>query len=244
MLEDEGRLLPKPRTHMRNLTLVFDLDGTLVDTAPDLLAATNHVLADAGLPPVPADVVRPSIGFGARHMIVEGLRRSRTQLPEQEIDHLLTRFLTFYESNIAVGSRPFDGVTAALTAFEEAGARLAVCTNKREDLSRSLLSALNLDRHFVALAGRDTFPVSKPDPEHLLGTIQMAEGDPARAIMIGDSGVDVATAKAAGVPVVACSFGYSERPVAELGADWIIHHYSELHEAIHALKAGAPEELS
>ena len=225
---------------MHGLTLVFDLDGTLVDTAPDLIAATNHALLDLGLAPVPHDVLRPAIGFGARHMIVEGLRQTGKTLEDADLDRLLARFLVYYEANIAAESQPFEGVIDALETFRAAGARLAVCTNKRENLSKSLLAALNLYKHFVALAGRDTFSVHKPDPGHLIGTIELANGDPRRAIMIGDSKVDVATAKNALLPVIACSFGYSDLPANELGADAVIGHFEELADAVAALIPSLP----
>jgi len=222
---------------MQDLTVVFDLDGTLVDTAPDLVGATNHALADLGLPAVSAHLLRPWISFGARRMIVEALVHAETSRPDTEVDRLLDLFLGYYEANIARESRPFPGAIEAISTLQDSGARLAVCTNKRESLSRALLSALDLDRHFHGLAGRDTFPVCKPHPDHLLGAIRLAGGDPARAIMIGDSDVDFRTAKAAHVPVVAVSFGYTEIPVAELGPDRVIDHYNALLPAIRDLRA-------
>jgi phosphoglycolate phosphatase len=222
---------------MQDLTVVFDLDGTLVDTAPDLVGATNHALADLGLAPVSAHLLRPWISFGARRMIVEALVHSGGTRPDTEVDRLLDVFLGYYEANIARESRPFPGAIEAISTLAGAGARLAVCTNKRESLSRALLNELDLDRHFHGLAGRDTFPVCKPHPDHLLGAIRLAGGDPARAVMIGDSAVDICTAKAAHVPVVAVSFGYTEIPVAELGPDRVIDHYNALLPAIRDLHA-------
>jgi len=221
---------------MHDLTLVFDLDGTLVDTAPDLIAAANHALTGFGLAPVAGGLLRPWIGYGARRMLVESLREQGSEWPEPEVDRLLERFLAFYERNIAAESRPFPGAVAALEKFRGAGARLAVCTNKREVLSRELLAALDLGHLFDALAGRDTFPVSKPHPDHLIGSIRRAGGEPDRAIMIGDTHVDVETARAASVPVIACTFGYSETPVRTLGADAVIDHFDELEPAILALR--------
>ncbi len=222
---------------MQNLTVVFDLDGTLVDTAPDLVGATNHALSDLGLPAVAADILRPWISFGAQRMIVEALVHSGEQLPASEVDRLLALFLAYYEENIARESRAFPGVIEAIEQLTAAGARLAVCTNKRESLSRSLLVALDLDRHFQGLAGRDTFPVCKPHPDHLLGAVRLAGGDPAHALMVGDSDVDIRTAKAAGVPVVAVSFGYTAIPVRELAPDRVIDHYDALIPAIRDLHA-------
>ena len=225
---------------MTSITLVFDLDGTLVDTAPDLVAATNHALADLALPPVPADILRPSIGFGARHMISAGLRQSGQLLAEHEIDRLHEIFLKHYEANIAATSRPFEGAVHALERLRASGFRLAVCTNKRESLSRQLLLALGLMPHFEALAGRDTFPVNKPHADHLTGAVRLAGGSPARAIMIGDTKVDIATARAARVPAIACTFGYSDVPLEALGPDRIIAHFDELENAVASLVATHP----
>lgn len=220
---------------MRDATLVFDLDGTLVDTAPDLIAATNHVLAGIGLPGVSEHKLRPLIGHGARFMVEHAIGPDAAKLTEDERKRLLDRFLDYYGSNIAVGSRPFEGTVAALERFKSAGAKLAVCTNKNERMSKVLLEALGMGRLFSAVAGRDTFAVFKPHPDHLLGTIRLAGGDRSRAIMVGDSRVDIETAKAAGVPVVAVSFGYTDKPVRELGPDKVIDHYDELERVIVAL---------
>ncbi len=222
---------------MQNLTVVFDLDGTLVDTAPDLVGATNHALSDLGLPAVGTAFLRPWISFGAQRMIVEALAHSGQQLPPPEVARLLDLFLAYYEQNIARESRPYPGVVEAIQTLSASGARLAVCTNKRESLSRSLLAALDLDHHFHGLAGRDTFPVCKPHPDHLLGAVRLAGGDPARALMVGDSDVDIKTAKAAGVPVVAVSFGYTAIPVAQLAPDRVIDHYDALIPTIRDLQA-------
>ncbi len=220
---------------MRDATLVFDLDGTLVDTAPDLVAATNHVLAGLGLPGVSEHELRPLIGHGARFMVDHAMGPDAVKLSEDERKRLLESFLDYYGRNIAVGSRPFEGTVSALERFRGAGAKLAVCTNKSERMSRTLLEALGMSPLFAAVAGRDTFPVFKPHPDHLLGTIRLAGGEAARAIMVGDSRIDIATAKAAGVPVVAVTFGYTDTPVRELAPDRVIDHYDELEPAIVAL---------
>ncbi len=220
---------------MRDLTVVFDLDGTLVETAPDLIRSTNHVLALAGLAPVAPAAIRPSISFGGRAMIVKGLEIREARLTEAEIDKLLDVFLDHYATNIAVESHAFPGLEAALDSLAAAGATLAVCTNKREGLSRTLLETLGLDRRFAAIAGRDTFPVYKPHPDHLLGAIRMAGGDPARAVMVGDSDTDIKTARAAGIPVIGVPFGYTDVPIAELAPDEVVHHYDHLVPAIERL---------
>jgi len=210
---------------MRDLTIVFDLDGTLIDTAPDLIHATNHVIVGEGLAPMPAEALRPWISHGARRLIEVGLAARGQNRTSAEVDVLLDRFLAYYEANIAVESRPFEGLLSVLDTAAAAGARLAVCTNKREYLSRMLLDQLALTPRFAAIAGRDTFPVCKPHPDHLFGAIRLAGGDPTRAVMVGDSDVDVATAKAAGIPVVAVTFGYTSIPISELSADAVIDHY-------------------
>ena len=217
---------------MRDLTLVFDLDGTLVDTAPDLIASTNHVLDHLGLPRVDGETLRPFVGHGAKHMIERAVGPAAETMSPAEHERLLARYLDYYGSHIAVESRPFSGLLPLLEKFQAEGVKLAVCTNKMEFLSRSLLDALDMSRFFVAVAGRDTLRASKPHPDALLGTIAMAGGDKTRAIMIGDSGVDVATGKAAGVPVISVSFGYTETPVREFSPDLVIDHFSELEPAI------------
>ena len=213
---------------MQDLTVVFDLDGTLVETAPDLIRATNHVLGIAGLEPVEPAAIRPSISFGGRAMIVRALDIRGARLPADEIDRLLEIFLDHYATNIAVESHPFPGLEAALDLLSARGARLAVCTNKREGMSRLLLETLGLAHRFAAIAGRDTFAVHKPHPDHLTGAIRFAGGDPALAVMIGDSDTDIKTARAAGVPVIGVPFGYTDVPIEDLGPDAVIAHYDHL----------------
>jgi len=217
---------------LKGATLVFDLDGTLVDTAPDLLRTLNHILDTVGCPPRPMDDVRPFMGLGARRIITEGLKASGRQVSDAETDALFEKFLGFYSENIAVESRPYPGVEAVLEVAGAAGARLAICTNKMERLTQILLKELDLNRHLHGVAGRDTFPVCKPDPVHLKGAVELAGGALERAVMIGDNATDINTAKAASVPSVAVTFGYSEISPAELGADVLIDHYDELLPAL------------
>ncbi len=226
--------------HLSGATLVFDLDGTLVDTAPDLVATLNHILGEQALPAVTAGQFRPLISLGARHMLVEGLKLAGETRSDQQLDGLFERFLDYYAKNVAVESAPYPNVVDVLDAARDAGARLGVCTNKREDLSRALLRALELHDRFDAILGRDTLDVCKPDPRHLTETIARAGGRSDRAIMIGDSNADVAAAKAAGVPVVAVSFGYSKTPAHALGADAVIDDYAELTALLPGLLKGNP----
>ena len=226
---------PRSANRFHDATIVFDLDGTLIDTAPDLIGATNHVLAGLSLAPRPAEMLRPWISYGARRMITEALAEHGQTRTEAEIDTLLARFLDHYEANIARLSRPFPHAIDAIKALREHGARVAICTNKREALSRKLLDALTLTDLFAAIVGRDTLPVCKPDPGHLTGTIARAGGHVGRAVMIGDSGVDIAAARAAGIPVVGVSFGYTATPMAELAPDVTLDTYRTLEQALAGL---------
>ncbi len=213
---------------LRGWTIAFDLDGTLVDTAPDLVLATHHALATLGAPPVAQRHILPWVSFGARRMITESLAVLGRAESEPTVDRALNDFLVHYAANIAVESRPFPGAVQALDDLARRGARLAVCTNKRQDLSLALLDALGLSRRFAAIVGRDAVPRSKPHPDHLLAAIARAGGSPHRAVMVGDSEVDIETAQSARVPVVAVTFGYPGRPVADCAPDAIIDHYDAL----------------
>ena len=218
-------------------TLVFDLDGTLIDTAPDLIDTLNVVFAREGMPPVPYDTARNLIGGGARAMIERGIEAEGRALAPEKVEQMFADFLAHYSAHIADRSRPFPGLVETLDTLGAQGHRLAVCTNKLERLSLLLLKALDLAPRFSAICGQDTFGVQKPDPEILRRTIAAAGGDPRHAIMIGDSATDIRTAQAAGIPVIAVDFGYSERPVAEFGPDRVIGHYAQLPATIAAVVA-------
>lgn len=215
--------------------IAFDLDGTLVDTAPDLLGTLDHVLSAHGIAPVDRDEARPMIGGGARLLIVRALNRTGVEVSPEELDRLNRQFLDHYAAHIADASRPFPGLEQALDRLQARGAILAVCTNKLEFLARLLLDGLGMTSRFAAITGADTFGIAKPDPLPLLSTIAACGGQAGRAVMIGDSATDIATAQAAGVPSVAVSFGYTETPAAQLGADRLIHHFSDLEAAVDEL---------
>ena len=215
-------------------TIVFDLDGTLVDTAPDLCAALNHALAVLDRPPVPAADVRHLVGHGARKLLERGLAASGVSTPEL-VEAGFPAFLGFYAAHIADSSRPYPGVEAALDALAAAGCTLAICTNKPAALSAALVTALGWDGRFAANLGFDSVPSPKPDPRHLLAAIAAAGGDPATTVFVGDSITDTMTARAASIRVIAVSFGFSDRPVAELGADIVIDHYDALLPALRLL---------
>jgi phosphoglycolate phosphatase len=213
-------------------TIVFDLDGTLVDTAPDLIGTLNLILTRNGVAPVDFDEARSMIGAGVKPLLVRGLASKEVELPPAEIDRLFAEYLEVYAAHIADRSRAFPGLEAALDTLTAQGCRLAVCTNKLEWLSVRLLDALGLSSRFVAICGQDTFPMRKPDPEMLRLTIARAGGDTGHAVMVGDSMTDVATAKAAAVPVIAVDFGYTDIAPAELGADRLISHFDALPAAV------------
>ena len=215
--------------------VVFDLDGTLVDTAPDLINALNFILAREGLAPVPLHAARNMIGAGARKLLERGLELEGRTVSLAELDRLTDDFINHYAEHIADASRPFDGLEAALDDLESSGYRFAVCTNKLEWLSKRLLDRLNLSPRFAAICGADTFGVSKPDPAILRQTVARAGGELASAIMVGDAGPDVGVARRAGIPVICVSFGYTEVPVADLKPDRVIDHMRELRGAIESL---------
>ncbi len=212
--------------------LVFDLDGTLVDTAPDLIDSVNHAIGTRDLPPVDEQFLRPHAGRGGRVMIELAAARSGRRFADPDLDDLNDLFLAHYGDNLPGRSACFPGALAALERFAAAGYALAICTNKPQALTDRLMAGLGADRYFAAIAGADAFPWRKPDPRHLLGVIDRAGGDPARAIMIGDSDVDMNTALAAGIPAIAVSFGYSDTPASSLEANALIHHFDELDDAL------------
>ncbi len=222
---------------MSAATIVFDLDGTLVDTAPDLIDTLNIMLERHGEPPVAYQAARALIGGGVRPLIERALVARK--LGPAEIDAIFKEYLDHYVAHIADRSRPYPGLLDALDILERRGHRFAVCTNKLEWLALRLLEALDLKQRFAAICGPDTFGIRKPDPGILHQTRARAGGRAEHAVMIGDSGTDVVTARAAGMPVVLVDFGYTEIPVSELGADRIIGHFDALPEAIDALLAPA-----
>jgi phosphoglycolate phosphatase len=221
----------------KNPTIVFDLDGTLVDTAPDLIGALNFVLRREGLPPVPLASARNMIGAGARKLIERGLEAEGRAMTVKDIDRMTADFIDYYGEHIAEASRPFEGLERALDDLSARGFLLAVCTNKLEWLSKRLLDQLDLSPRFAAICGADTFGVSKPDPVILQQTVARAGGAIASTIMVGDAGTDIGVARRAGVPVIGVSFGYTEVPIAELKPDRLIHHMRDLPGAVGELNS-------
>lgn len=217
--------------------VVFDLDGTLVDTAPDLISALNYVLDREGLPSVPLASARNMIGAGARKLIERGLEVEGRTVSVADLDRLTRDFVDYYAEHIADGSRPFDGLETALDTLAAQGHRFAVCTNKLEWLSKRLLDRLGMSARFAAICGADTFGIAKPDPTFLRETVARAGGRLPGAIMVGDAGPDVGVARRAQIPVIGVDFGYTDVPMAELKPDRLIGHMRDLPAAVASLAA-------
>jgi phosphoglycolate phosphatase len=216
-------------------TIVYDLDGTLADTAEDLVATLNWLLGRDGLAPLPVESAGSLVGAGARALIKRGFAASGKSLEPEASEALFVDYLKYYNAHIVDRTRLYPGVDKALTTFAHAGWLQAVCTNKIEASARLLIAKLGIAERFAFICGQDTFGVGKPDPTPLLKTIAASGGASDRAIMVGDSMTDIKTARAAGLPVIAVDFGYSDAPVAELGPDRVISHFDELAEACAAL---------
>jgi phosphoglycolate phosphatase len=215
--------------------VVFDLDGTLVDTAPDLIAALNIVLRKEGIPELPLATARNLIGGGARKLIERGLEAEGRACTVADVDRMTKDFIAWYADHIADLSRPFEGLEGALDDLAAKGATFAVCTNKLEWLSKLLMDRLKLTHRFAAICGADTFGVVKPDPSFLRQTVARAGGDIASTIMVGDAGTDVGVARRANVPVIGVTFGYTETPIEELKPDRVISRMRDLPGAVHEL---------
>ena len=208
--------------------VVFDLDGTLVDTAPDLMAATNHVLSMLKRRPITMPEVRAFVGRGARKLIERGVAATGDAIDEASLTYYHAEFLRHYEGHTADRSEIFPGVVALLKRLADSGIKAGVCTNKPEGLSRLLLDTLDLSRFLVTIVGPDTIGIAKPDAAPYLETVKRLGVAPPDSIMVGDSEIDILTARAAGVPIVAVSFGYTPKPIAEYGPDFIVSHFDEV----------------
>lgn len=216
-------------------TILFDLDGTLADTALDLTATMNVLLARHGREEVPHHAVRDMVGGGARKIMERGFAYTGAPASDALLDQVFEEFLDHYGQHLADHTRVFDGLMPALEEIAQRGYRLGVVTNKVEHLSREVLGLLDLARFFGVVIGGDTLPVRKPDPAPLLEAIARLGGDPAHAVMVGDSPFDIDAARAASIPSIAVSFGYTHVPPAEMGADVLIDHYDAFVPALDAL---------
>ncbi|HSS15167.1 MAG TPA: HAD-IA family hydrolase [Rhizomicrobium sp.] len=220
-------------------TLIFDLDGTLADTAPDLLGATNAVLAARGRPRLDLDHLRHMVGFGAVALITQAMEASGAPVAQEELPPLIEIFLAHYRSHIADGTRLFPQVAETLTALSAQGARLGVLTNKPQELTDLLLPRLNLDGFFTAVYGAGRKPYTKPDPRifhDVVADISKEQGDANGAgVMIGDSITDLNTARAAHAPCILMSYGFTPVPAADLGADMVLDEFAQLPGALREL---------
>jgi phosphoglycolate phosphatase len=210
------------------LLAVFDLDGTLIDTAPDLIDSLNYTIAARDLDPVTYADLTYLVGHGAKAMIERAFALRNAPLANGDFEPMLERFIKHYKGGMPGKSLPYPGLVDALDRLADAGILLAVCTNKMECLARPLIEGLGMTSRFAAITGGDTFAVRKPDAEHLLGTIRLAGGEPSRTVMIGDSLNDFKVASNAGIPSVAVPFGYSDVAVETLNPTRVIQHFDEL----------------
>lgn len=219
---------------MKRTALVFDLDGTLVDSAPDLQAALNETLREIGKPPLALEAVRGMIGDGTAALVARGLAASGVQA--DALAERLPRFLAIYEAAPVARTRPYPGVPQVLAALVSDGRRLAICTNKPQAATVAVLRGLGLDGFFSAVIGGDVLPVRKPHPGHLLGAVKELAATAEDAVMVGDNENDVAAAKAAGIPVVLVRYGYARVALSELAADIQIDEFSGLPGALAAIE--------
>ena len=217
---------------MKNSAIVFDLDGTLIDTAPDLWRATNHVLVKSGRRELSLDEVRAFVGHGARSLITRGFAATGAPLDPVRLDEFYDQFVAYYGDNIAAHSAPFAGCVELLDRLRDAGATLGVCTNKLEWLSVKLIDELGLRAYFGGIVGPDSIGIAKPDAAPYRETLRRMGAENRSSIMVGDSETDVQTARAAGVKVIGVTFGYTPRPVAEFGPDYLLERFDEGFEVI------------
>jgi phosphoglycolate phosphatase len=230
-----------PSNPFAGCTIAFDLDGTLVDSAPDIHRALNAILMQENLPAASLEAVRSFVGHGARHTLVKAAEAHGVAFEDRRLDELTEQFTNIYAADIALLTRPWPGVEAALGRFRDEGVLLCVCTNKRSFLSRRLLEALDMIHWFAAVVGADDVGQKKPQPDHFLAAVRAAKGDPARALMVGDSAADVGSARGAGAPVALVAFGYTDTAPELLGADAVFTHFDELPElARKLLGSGIP----
>ncbi len=224
---------------MPDRAVIFDLDGTLVDTAPDLMRATNHVLALRGRRAINIDEVRVFVGHGARALLTRGLSATGGLPEDYDVEPDYNSFVSFYAGNIAGGSMPFPGLIALLDRLQADGIALGVCTNKLESLSVMLLEALGMAHYFGAVVGPDTLGIAKPDARPYHETVRRLGLHAPKSLMIGDSETDILTARNAGVPVIGVPFGYTPKPVVEYGPDRMIGHFDEAYAVIQDLLPAA-----
>ncbi len=230
--------MPKPKPCLA-ATVVFDLDGTIADTAPDLIDAANAALIAGGFAAPPADAIRKAVGFGAVAMLESGLAAGGHKVDAERVRQLAAALIAHYEENIAAKTRLFPGFAEVAASLRLEGAKLALCTNKKQQLTLKLLEALGIAGLFDAVTCGDSFPFRKPDPRHVESAVCLAGGNLSAAVMVGDSEPDIAAARAAGIPSIAVSFGYASVPASELGAGAVMNSFEELQSLIRAVSAPA-----
>tara|TARA_Y100000310_G_scaffold301234_1_gene337529 strand:+ start:106 stop:795 length:690 start_codon:yes stop_codon:yes gene_type:complete len=221
----------------QKLTILFDLDGTLVDTAPDLLSAHNYVMKKFGYNTKSIDEIKDIVGKGAALMIGRSIwgsaRKELSSINNKKIkDKMLKEFLDFYEKNIVVKSKLVKGVYEFLKWAKSNNISMAVCTNKQEHLAVSLLKEIKIYDFFEYVSGRNTFNYCKPDPKHLTSTIEIMNGDIKKSLMIGDSENDADAAKAAGIPMILLEDGYTEKKIEQIHYDYLIKDFVGIEELI------------
>jgi len=219
---------------IRARTIIFDVDGTLVDSAADIHAALNHGLSLAGCGAIDFESSRLLISLGLERSLESVLEQQGFRLEARELARIEAECAAYYDAHVVEQTRLYPGVGETLQAFRRAGATLGVCTNKRPEPTARILSALGIAAHFGVVVARGTLPESKPHPAPLLAAIRALGGRSESAAMVGDSAVDIDCARAAGVASIVVAYGYSERPVAELGADNVVNHFSELSSVLGA----------
>jgi phosphoglycolate phosphatase len=222
-------------SNMTDVSVIFDLDGTLVDTAPDLHASLNHSLKQAGRETVEIEQVRHMVGQGARVLLKRGLTATGGIPEDEEFEQLVTAFFEYYQDHLADTSLPYDGVISALDLCRSEGYKLGVCTNKPYGFALPLLQKLDMTGYFAGITGGDSFDYRKPDARHISGTLTKMGVTGGKAIMIGDSENDILAATNARIPSIAVTFGYTAIPVQELGPDHVIDHFDELVPLIKSL---------
>ena len=212
--------------------VLFDLDGTLVDSLPDIAGALGTLFTEMGRDPLSSPDVKGMIGGGIPKLIERALNAARIEADQTHREELTQRFREIYGARATQLTRPFPGVIELLGQMKDAGTRLGVCTNKPETVTRQILDELSISPFIGAVIGGDTLTTKKPDAAPILAALDILGCSPAEAMMVGDSGVDAGAARAAGIPVILVSFGYTQTPVTEIGADAVIDTFAELPNAI------------
>lgn len=213
--------------------LIFDLDGTLIDSAPDIARAMNRLLAELGLPPLDLSAVRRMVGDGAPDLIRKVLGG---KVAPDKIPPLFERYRGFYLKTATHSTRPYPGVVETLTRLRKTGHRMAVCTNKLQRPTLQILEGLDLARFFDGVVGGDVAPARKPDPRHLMAAVTLLGGSAESAVMIGDGINDAGAAKATGIPLLVLDSGYGEVAAKDLGGDLILESFSEIPTALERLE--------